>query len=414
MGLDDPLLVLIMQPMKALGRYVVLALGSLTGLVALGGSAFAAAPTAPTAPTAPSASFRAPPAPEGAPPEDGSFHPSPEARRLMRFVRLHQRELSPDPEDLLEDSGYAGPRAPVEFARGENPVKVRHPVVLAHGAVWIDALGVDMLKSGDYWQGVVERFWELGIPTIAPTVSPAGTIQERAVALKQAIDEAFPKGKVHIIAHSMGGLDARYMITMLGMGHRVKTLTTLSTPHHGSWYADFAEKFILKGQGLHHIARKAKLNVGALHDLSVAHLQNNFNPTVTDHPRVQYFSYAGITDLWHLPLPQWGAKLVVSVAERTAAGRGVGRATQYALNKAIPGARDNTLALIQHAHDRLSWIDPAVAGESDGVVSVSSAKWGTYLGEIRAAHLAQIGTSRRVDHIAVWETLVRNLSAMGY
>lgn len=394
--------------MKVLGRYVALSLASLIGLVSLGGSAHAAAPTAP------SGSFGAPPAPEGAPSDDGSVHLSPEARRLMRFVQLHERELNPDPEDLLESSGYSGPRAPVGFARGETPVKLRHPVVLAHGAVWINSLGVDMLKGGDYWQGVVERFWELGIPTIAPEVSPAGTIQERAVQLKKAIDDAFPKGKVHIIAHSMGGLDARYMITLLAMGHRVKSLTTISTPHHGSWYADFAEKFIVKGQGLQYVVKRAKLNVGALHDLSVAHMQNEFNPIITDHPRVRYFSYAGTTHLWDLPISVWGAKLVVTVAERTAVGRGVGKAAQYALNKAIPGARDNTLALIQDARNRLSWIEPEIAGESDGVVSVSSAKWGTYMGEIQASHNALIGTSKKVDHIAVWETVARNLSAMGY
>ena len=394
--------------MKVPGRYVALSLGSLIGLVLGAGSAFAAAPSAP------GGSFAAPPAPQGAPQDDGSVRLSAEARRLMKFVQVHQRELAPDPEDILAASGYTGPRAPEGFVRGDTPVKLRHPVVLAHGAVWINALGVDVLKGADYWQGVTERFWELGIPTIAPDVSPAGTIQERAQELKKAIDEAFPKGKVHIIAHSMGGLDARFMITMLAMGHRVKSLTTISTPHHGSWYADFAEKFIVKGQGLEYLVNRAQLNLGALHDLSVAHMQNEFNPIVSDHPRVRYFSYAGRTHLWNLPISTWGAKLVVTVAERTAVGRGVGKATRFALNKAIPGARDNTLALIQDARDRLSWIDPEVAGESDGVVSVSSAKWGTYLGEIQASHNALIGTDKKVDHIAIWETLARNLSAMGY
>jgi len=37
--------------------------------------------------------------------------------------------------------------------------------------------------------------------------------------------------KVHLFAHSMGGLDARHMITHLGMANRVRTLTTIGTPH---------------------------------------------------------------------------------------------------------------------------------------------------------------------------------------
>ena len=44
--------------------------------------------------------------------------------------------------------------------------------------------------------------------------------------------------KIHIIAHSMGGLDSRYMISKLGMADRVLSLTTISTPHHGSPIAD--------------------------------------------------------------------------------------------------------------------------------------------------------------------------------
>ena len=42
-------------------------------------------------------------------------------------------------------------------------------------------------------------------------------------------------GKVNIIAHSLGGLDARQMLTHLGMGSRVASLTTVGTPHRGTW-----------------------------------------------------------------------------------------------------------------------------------------------------------------------------------
>src|SRR5262249_5187529 len=38
---------------------------------------------------------------------------------------------------------------------------------------------------------------------------------------------------VHVFAHSMGGLDARYMISRLGMAKRVLSLTTIATPHRG-------------------------------------------------------------------------------------------------------------------------------------------------------------------------------------
>ena len=45
---------------------------------------------------------------------------------------------------------------------------------------------------------------------------------------------------------------------------------------------------------------------------------------------------------------------------------------------------------------------------------VAAWPWGTYLGEILSTHNGMIGTQRGVDHIAIWETVARNLSAMGY
>jgi triacylglycerol lipase len=41
-------------------------------------------------------------------------------------------------------------------------------------------------------------------------------------------------GKLHLVAHSMGGLDARLGITRLGLADRVATLVTLGTPHRGT------------------------------------------------------------------------------------------------------------------------------------------------------------------------------------
>ena len=44
---------------------------------------------------------------------------------------------------------------------------------------------------------------------------------------------------LHVIAHSMGGLDARYAIRNVPqVADRVKTLVTIGTPHRGSPVAD--------------------------------------------------------------------------------------------------------------------------------------------------------------------------------
>lgn len=66
-------------------------------------------------------------------------------------------------------------------------------------------------------------------------------MHKRARALKhrvEAILERTGANRVHIIAHSMGGLDARHMIVDFDMADRVATLTTINTPHRGTSFAD--------------------------------------------------------------------------------------------------------------------------------------------------------------------------------
>jgi triacylglycerol lipase len=43
--------------------------------------------------------------------------------------------------------------------------------------------------------------------------------------------------KIHVVAHSLGGLIARYYVQRLGGDERVHTLVTLGTPHAGSRHA---------------------------------------------------------------------------------------------------------------------------------------------------------------------------------
>ena len=70
-------------------------------------------------------------------------------------------------------------------------------------------------------------------------------LQLRSGQLKQRVEEALVQtgaSKVHIIAHSMGGLDSRRMIVDLGMADKVASLTTIGTPHRGTILADHVLK----------------------------------------------------------------------------------------------------------------------------------------------------------------------------
>ena len=74
-----------------------------------------------------------------------------------------------------------------------------------------------------------------------PNQDFAGPVELRSGQLKLRVEEALTQTgapKVHIIAHSMGGLDARHMIVDLGMADKVASLTTIGTPHRGTILAD--------------------------------------------------------------------------------------------------------------------------------------------------------------------------------
>lgn len=112
------------------------------------------------------------------------------------------------------------------------------PVVLAHGY-----LGFASLGRVDYFDHIIPLLKRLGAPDVfAPTVDPKGSLHDRASELMSKIKQAFPGAKVHVIAHSMGGLDARFMLSKAGLNGSglVDTLTTLGTPHQGTILADLA------------------------------------------------------------------------------------------------------------------------------------------------------------------------------
>ena len=62
--------------------------------------------------------------------------------------------------------------------------------------------------------------------------TPTGSIESHARRLHHAIGRAHPHGPVCIVAHSLGGLIARWYAQLLG--GRVDALVAMGTPHHGT------------------------------------------------------------------------------------------------------------------------------------------------------------------------------------
>lgn len=150
--------------------------------------------------------------------------------------------------------------------------------------------------------------------------------------------------KVHIFAHSMGGLDARHMIVDIdGMADKVASLTTIGTPHLGTSLADAL------------LTRGGVFLIEALRP--VFHLEGFKNLTIAACAEFNRRAE--------------GAEAKNGVVYRTYA------ATQE---------RDSVLLPLQ-----LSWqIIRAVEGENDGLVSLASQEWHKTL-------ISGDGTSKAVE-----------------
>jgi len=96
-----------------------------------------------------------------------------------------------------------------------------------------------------YFRGIKSFLDADGFGTHHTRVGFASRLADRSADLKAQVTDILKEtgaAKVHVIAHSMGGLDARAMIAKLGMADKVASLTTIGTPHHGTSFADFKLK----------------------------------------------------------------------------------------------------------------------------------------------------------------------------
>jgi len=171
--------------------------------------------------------------------------------------------------------------------------KLDAPIVLVHGLFGFDRIRVANLTLASYFPDIPQVLEQAGNRVFVPALSPTASIAQRAAQLKKHLDEACPGQPVHLIAHSMGGLDARYMIAKLGMDDRVLSLTTLGTPHRGSPFADWAitkvERLVQPMLNFFGVPQQA------FHDLTTSACRK-FNEDVPDSPKVRYFSVAGTHD----------------------------------------------------------------------------------------------------------------------
>ena len=126
-------------------------------------------------------------------------------------------------------------------------------------------------------------------------VSPRWNIEQRAEAMADSVAKAAKghKNGVHLLAHSFAGVDARAALSLHGLNSRVRSLTTLCTPHHGMTLVDkslmFPDQFgdmsqsdrafDILGMSTRNVAEFTTKNMSA------------FKQVVKNAPDVDYYSF---------------------------------------------------------------------------------------------------------------------------
>ena len=114
--------------------------------------------------------------------------------------------------------------------------KTKYPVLLVHGVFFRD------YEHFNYWGRIPEELEKNGCKIYYGNHSSALGVpksgKELADRIKMIIEETGCE-KVNIIAHSKGGLDARYAISNYGCDKYVASLTTINTPNKGCCFADY-------------------------------------------------------------------------------------------------------------------------------------------------------------------------------
>lgn len=269
-----------------------------------------------------------------------------------------------------------------EFTQPEI-IQVKYPLFLCHG---FGAIGSLVKPSPLHDPCMLMR--EHGVIAFAPNVVPYASIETRAknwVRLINKICDEHGFEKVNVVAHSMGGLDMRFALTHLDIADKVASLTTVATPHHGTFLADLilktpeiiTEKLsdIVDWFGNSVYPREKSEVLSSVEQLCRNYVQEEFNPNTPNLKHFPYFSYSAA----------------------------VGKGTDYSINPVF---------MFQNTQ---------IYGKediNDSFVSAKSAQWGEHLGTIPLSHMNQINVQvskeNKPKYRDFWIDVVKRLRDKGF
>jgi triacylglycerol lipase len=269
---------------------------------------------------------------------------------------------------------------PTKHARSVKTVsthrlQLKYPIVLVHGLGARNSYG-----PYEYFYGLPKLLRDAKNQVFIPNMTAWHTIEHRAQQLKKQIEKAFPGAssneKFNLVGHSMGGLDARYLASQLGMADRIASITTIGTPNRGSTMGDLATGLLPTSAFLaaDRFLQLMESSSGALKQITRSYCNKEFAALTPNQPQVAYFS-----------------------------------ATTAIINPIMK----NSLPIFWIPHRILTKTE----GDNDGFVSVDSAQWGDHICTHSGDHYAQIGQffgrSRGMDYLKFYDEIFNHLKTQG-
>lgn len=258
--------------------------------------------------------------------------------------------------------------------------KLKHPIVLIHG---LGSLG--QYGPVDYFYKIPELIRNSGSRVFIANLPVWASVERRARALKLQLQREFPEllheeegFRLNLVGHSLGGLDSRYLVSNLGFGPSVASITSIGTPNRGTSIADLALGIIPK-KAFDVSEQVLSLFNYASHDglrfASRAYAKDYHHSMFKNVEGIAYFSATTV-----IRRPVWMYSLPVF----------------WYTEKILRGFE----------------------GENDGFVSEESAKWGEHILTEYADHYAQIGhplgNTHGFDHVDFMRKILHHLERHGF
>lgn len=254
-----------------------------------------------------------------------------------------------------------------------------YPIVLAHGFSGFHNIG-----PLNYFYGVQDALSKDGHLVFVTQVDPYNSSEVRGAQLVTQVQQILGETgspKVNLICHSQGALDCRYVANQLGS--QIGAVVLVAGVNRGDYVADVAAG-IIQGPTADAVQLLLSLFGGVVLDpggnpntnaqAAIAQLTTPgceaFNQKYPDDPNVSYFSIAGRSE------NGGGDEDCGTVTEAPFIGK------YDQMHGPVNALLSGTASLI----DGSSTPPPT----NDGLVTVASARWGTFLGCVPADHLAEV------------------------